>query len=527
MLDRLLATLDLAVERLARDDDDRGAAALRTIPLARLFRLGVSLIGKVKRLAPTLRREGPFGARGLTLAEPDDATVLEAVTRLRPMFPRLLDEPPSRGRATVPHPGRSGARSRGHRAGRGGAGHGQRASASRPRMWRPAGRRWPRRPPTPRRSTSACSPGPRWWRGCSRPRRRRHAAAHARRFAPWRPSRCAPSRRSCPRPGGAPGPGHRSCRRAWKRRRWRSCSRRADHAGRRCQVGSGALGRHAGAARAGAGARGSGPGAARAAFDGAARAGRKIRRRLRAWIFWFAAADRRSGWRCSRRQRRAPKTRPRAVPAPPKAPAADGTPAIDAEIDEHVAQGHRLYQLGRYQEAIGEYRRAYELRADPPFLLDIAEAYRQLGATAQALFYYDRFLAARPSSPNREIAEDRVTRARAAARRPAAGSAAVRRRRRRPSRGADPGLEALVALDGRGRGRGGRNHGRGPGQPIELALDPDHRSRQQGVLLMKTAGPRALRAAALAGGRRLCPPGHGRRADGRDRVGNVCPLRSP
>ena len=97
VLDRLLATLDLAVERLARDDDERGAAALRSIPLVRLFRLGVSLTGKVKRLAETLRRKGPFGARGLTLAEPDDATVLEAVTRLRPLYPRVLDDPPADG----------------------------------------------------------------------------------------------------------------------------------------------------------------------------------------------------------------------------------------------------------------------------------------------------------------------------------------------------------------------------------------------------------------------------------------------
>ncbi len=97
VLDRLLATLDLAVERLARDDDERGAMALRSIPLVRLFRLGVSLTGKVKRLAETLRRKGPFGARALALAEPDDATVLEAVTRLRPLYARLLDEPPADG----------------------------------------------------------------------------------------------------------------------------------------------------------------------------------------------------------------------------------------------------------------------------------------------------------------------------------------------------------------------------------------------------------------------------------------------
>jgi tetratricopeptide (TPR) repeat protein len=83
------------------------------------------------------------------------------------------------------------------------------------------------------------------------------------------------------------------------------------------------------------------------------------------------------------------------------------TPA-NVEIDEHVAQGHRLYQLGRYQEAIAEYRRAYELRADPPFLFQIAESYRQLGATEQALFYYDRFLAGAGDGPDRDAAEERV-----------------------------------------------------------------------------------------------------------------------
>ncbi len=64
-LERLVATLDLAIERLAQGDDERGAEALRTIPLARLFRLGVSLSGKVKRLALAVRREGPFGRRGV------------------------------------------------------------------------------------------------------------------------------------------------------------------------------------------------------------------------------------------------------------------------------------------------------------------------------------------------------------------------------------------------------------------------------------------------------------------------------
>ncbi len=82
--------------------------------------------------------------------------------------------------------------------------------------------------------------------------------------------------------------------------------------------------------------------------------------------------------------------------------------ATDIETAEHVAQGRRLYLLGRYQEAIAEYRRAYELRADPQFLFDTAEAYRELGATEQALFYYNRYLAAAPRAPNRDLVEDRV-----------------------------------------------------------------------------------------------------------------------
>ena len=97
VLDRLVATLDLAIERLAQGDDDRGVLALRTIPLVRLFRLGASLAGKVKRLAMTLRGSGPLGARGFKLAEADDAAVLDAVTLLRPMFPRILDDPPVAG----------------------------------------------------------------------------------------------------------------------------------------------------------------------------------------------------------------------------------------------------------------------------------------------------------------------------------------------------------------------------------------------------------------------------------------------
>ncbi len=121
----------------------------------------------------------------------------------------------------------------------------------------------------------------------------------------------------------------------------------------------------------------------------------------------LAAAARRAPGLIPRRRADAGAPTPPPTPAPP-VPAANNQ-ATDTEVAEHVAQGRRLYLLGRYQEAIAEYRRAYELRADPQFLMDTAEAYRQLGATERALFYYERYLAAAPNAPDREIVEDRIT----------------------------------------------------------------------------------------------------------------------
>jgi hypothetical protein len=99
VLARVAATLDLAVEFLSRGDDAAGMAAVRRVPLIKLFRLGVSLVGKLQKLARALVRNSPFAALrpAVDLWEPEDADVLAALTRLRPLFPRLLDNPPTAG----------------------------------------------------------------------------------------------------------------------------------------------------------------------------------------------------------------------------------------------------------------------------------------------------------------------------------------------------------------------------------------------------------------------------------------------
>ena len=80
----------------------------------------------------------------------------------------------------------------------------------------------------------------------------------------------------------------------------------------------------------------------------------------------------------------------------------------DGDVDAHVALGHRLSQLGRYEEAVGEFRRAYELRADPRLLFEIAETYRRLGASDQARFYYERYLASAPAAADRDEVEAKI-----------------------------------------------------------------------------------------------------------------------
>jgi tetratricopeptide (TPR) repeat protein len=104
--------------------------------------------------------------------------------------------------------------------------------------------------------------------------------------------------------------------------------------------------------------------------------------------------------------------------ATPPAAEPPATGGGDVEVDWHAALGQRHFERGRYQDAIAEFRRAYELRADPEFLREIGDSYRQLGIVDRALFFYDRYLAARPGAPDRDDVSDKIAeleRARAAA----------------------------------------------------------------------------------------------------------------
>jgi tetratricopeptide (TPR) repeat protein len=85
-----------------------------------------------------------------------------------------------------------------------------------------------------------------------------------------------------------------------------------------------------------------------------------------------------------------------------------GSGSPDELARRHHDRGTSLYNLGQFEEAISEYRRGYEQKADPVFLYNIAQAYRQLGAPDKALFFYRRYLSTAPEAANRRQVEGLV-----------------------------------------------------------------------------------------------------------------------
>ena len=84
------ATLSLGLEVIARGDVERAAAALRSISVTRLHRVGYTVTLKLARLARGL------GPRAATAGEPA-TDVLAALLGARPWMSRALDQPPAGG----------------------------------------------------------------------------------------------------------------------------------------------------------------------------------------------------------------------------------------------------------------------------------------------------------------------------------------------------------------------------------------------------------------------------------------------
>jgi len=63
------------------------------------------------------------------------------------------------------------------------------------------------------------------------------------------------------------------------------------------------------------------------------------------------------------------------------------------------------FNVGRFDEALVDYQAAYDVEPLPAFLFNIGQCYRNLGNYERAQFFFRRYTALEPRSPNRAAAE--------------------------------------------------------------------------------------------------------------------------
>jgi hypothetical protein len=77
--------------------------------------------------------------------------------------------------------------------------------------------------------------------------------------------------------------------------------------------------------------------------------------------------------------------------------------ADEASARKKYEAGERAYNLGEFEKAVNLFKDAYAEWAEPAFLFNIAQTYRQQGDCKQALFFYKRFLALKQNDTRKPI----------------------------------------------------------------------------------------------------------------------------
>jgi tetratricopeptide (TPR) repeat protein len=93
--------------------------------------------------------------------------------------------------------------------------------------------------------------------------------------------------------------------------------------------------------------------------------------------------------------------------APPKPGAASKEdPKSAARVLFDYAQ--REYDLGNFNDALSGYSEAYRLVPEPALLFNIGQCHRQLGQYERAAFFYRRYLALDPESPDAPLVNELI-----------------------------------------------------------------------------------------------------------------------
>jgi tetratricopeptide (TPR) repeat protein len=71
----------------------------------------------------------------------------------------------------------------------------------------------------------------------------------------------------------------------------------------------------------------------------------------------------------------------------------------------HFDRGEKLFALGKFDDALDEYQKAFDAKQIPDFLFNIGQCYRNLGDYQQAAFSFRKYLKLEPDAPDRDKVE--------------------------------------------------------------------------------------------------------------------------
>ena len=86
---------------------------------------------------------------------------------------------------------------------------------------------------------------------------------------------------------------------------------------------------------------------------------------------------------------------------------AAGDPAERA-AKRHFDRGQKLFNLGKFDEALDEYQQAYDAKPIPDFLFNIGQCHRNLNNYDAAIFSFKKFLKLSPDAENRDQVEEYI-----------------------------------------------------------------------------------------------------------------------
>ena len=86
--------------------------------------------------------------------------------------------------------------------------------------------------------------------------------------------------------------------------------------------------------------------------------------------------------------------------------------AEDAETraaKRYFERGQKAFNLGKFDDALEQYQKAYDAKPIPAILFNIGQCYRNLGDYEAAIFSFRKYLKLEPDADNREETEEYIT----------------------------------------------------------------------------------------------------------------------